>query len=82
MESNNPMMTKQDFVALADMIRDYNAIEIFEDPSEYPLFTEGQIRSLAIFCHSQNPRFKRQQWLDYVAGTCGPNGGRSRAINK
>ncbi len=62
-------MTKQHFIALADHIRDVNANKA------HP-FTVLQIHELADFCQSQNPRFDRQRWLDYIAGTCGPNGGK------
>lgn len=34
------------------------------------------ITMLADFCQAQNPRFNRERWLAYIAGTCGPNGGR------
>ena len=61
-------MTKKDFIALADMIRSYNS------PPCVP-FSEHQIAALADFCASQNPNFKRDRWLDYIAGKCGKNGG-------
>lgn len=32
--------------------------------------------ALADFCKSQNPRFDRERWLDYIAGKCGPSGGK------
>ena len=38
-------------------------------------FNEEQIALLATFCASQNPRFNRERWLDYIAGKCGPSGG-------
>ncbi len=63
-------MTKQHSTALADWIREHNTEEW--RPSER--FTDEQIGSIARFCESQNPRFNRQHWLDYVAGTHGPNG--------
>jgi hypothetical protein len=31
---------------------------------------------LANFCQAQNPDFNRKLWLDYIAGNCGPNGGK------
>jgi len=65
-------MSKKDFVALADAIRDHNRIN-----SQYgDGFTDVYIDTLARFCATQNPRFNRQRWLDYIAGKCGPNGGR------
>lgn len=52
--------------------------------SPYPAgLNAGEIRNweftvemLADFCASTNPRFNRQRWLDYVAGKCGPSGGK------
>ena len=61
-------MSKKHFIELADQIRMYNRTAT--EPA-----TEAQIEALACFCASQNPNFKRQRWLDYVAGTVGPNGG-------
>jgi hypothetical protein len=57
-------MTKQHFIALADTIRAAGT------------FTPAQIEALAEFCEFQSPRFDRQRWLDYIAGTHGPNGGK------
>lgn len=62
-------MSKQDFVALADMIK---SLQNSEDRER---FRPGQIAILADFCRSQNSNFKRERWLEYIAGKCGPNGG-------
>lgn len=61
-------MTKKHFIRLADYIR---ASKDDNDP-----FTARQIRYLAKFCHEQNPRFKEDLWIAYIAGYCGPNGGK------
>jgi len=69
-------MTKKHFIELANRIKAFN--EPLKDPVR-PLagnFTPNQIFMLADFCESQNPRFDRQLWLDYIAGRCGPNGGK------
>ena len=60
-------MSKKDFIALANYLAD---TKFYCEP-----FTAKQIEHLANFCHSVNPAFKRERWLDYIAGTCGPNGG-------
>ena len=65
-------MTKRHFIALADMIRDV------QSDDHRTRFTPYHIERLAAFCQSQNPRFNRQRWLDYIAGTHGPNGGKLR----
>lgn len=57
-------MTKKHFIALADMIK-------WGYPSSW---TEFQLDQLASFCGTQNPRFNRERWLGYIAGTNGPNG--------
>ena len=75
-------MTKKHFIALADLIKGYN------DPdnicrrsaqlsqARYADFNEAQISALADFCQAQNPQFNRERWLSYIAGECGPNGGK------
>lgn len=67
------MMTTKDFVSLADMIRQANKITTMTDGS--PVFCEDAIALLAQFCKSNNPRFNRERWFAYIAGTCGPKGG-------
>ena len=61
-------MSKQDFVALADAIREHNKFEKDQ-------FTEEQLDTLAAFCRRQNSAFMQDRWMDYVAGKCGKNGG-------
>jgi hypothetical protein len=68
-------MTKKHLVALADSIREHNRVAKFNGET---VFTANQLATLARFCASENPRFKRERWLDYIAGHCGPNGGRVR----
>lgn len=63
-------MTKKHFIALADMIRRVNA----ERPDT--AFSPYQILALSQFCAGQNPAFDRTRWLAYIAGDCGPNGGK------
>jgi hypothetical protein len=61
-------MSKKHFIALANAIREHNCCN-------GPKFDTGQIETLADFCKSQNPEFKRERWLAYIAGECGKNGG-------
>jgi hypothetical protein len=65
-------MSKKDFVALADSIREHNRLANLNGENA---FTDDQLVALARFCASQNPRFKHERWLDYIEGRCGPNGG-------
>lgn len=60
-------MTKKHFIALADLIRSTRVSHGW---------TNKQINELACFCWEKNPRFDRERWLSYIAGTCGPNGGK------
>ena len=62
------MLTKKHFIELADSIRAFN------DAPGLDYYTESQIEDLADFCQSQNPRFNRELWLGYIAGTRGPGG--------
>lgn len=68
-------MTKKHFIALADMIREHNNCAATKD-GIFDKFTEMQLIALAEFCRDSNPRFNRSRWLAYIAGECGPNGGR------
>ena len=63
-------MTKQDFIALADDIANWNRRNL-DQP-----FTDNHIRVLASFCSGQNSAFNRDRWIDFIAGRVGPNGGK------
>ena len=74
---NQPMnervlMTKKHFIALADMIRDFNADA---ESIGQRKFDANQIELMAAFCKQQNYQFNESRWLSYIAGECGPNGG-------
>lgn len=60
-------MSKKDFIALADELRDENL----------PL---GTVDALVRFCRRQNPAFKEGRWRDYLAGKCGPSGGEIKKV--
>lgn len=61
-------MTKKHFIALADWLKDHKGYS--------KGFNKAVIYSLANFCETQNPNFKRDRWLDYIEGKCGKNGGK------
>lgn len=63
-------MTKKHFIALADAIRIGNRFAGLET------FSQEAINQLADFCQSQNSDFKRDRWLEYIAGKCGKSGGK------
>ena len=72
------MLTKKDFIALADIVIAWNARtdENKGGSSQHgePFYADS-IHRLADYCAAQNPRFNRERWLAYITGTCGPNGG-------
>lgn len=70
-------MSKKDFIALADAIRPVLNGPVMVHETGKPTRTiQGDIiETLARFCADQNPNFKRDRWLSYIAGECGPNGG-------
>lgn len=74
-------MTNKHFIELADAIRSYNEIAFPSGTNiASPLqFTHTQVLALADFCKSQNSQFNRERWLAYIAGECGPNGGKRNA---
>lgn len=65
-------MTKKNFIALADAVRDYNANA---EACGQRRFDARQTELLADFCQSQNSNFNRPRWIGYIAGTNGKNGG-------
>lgn len=67
-------MNKKHFIALANAIRDMHT----HDDGESLELAEV-IRVIGDCCQSQNPRFNRQRWEDYIAGKCGSNGGKVKA---
>jgi len=71
-------VTKKDFIALADAIRDSNRTAENCGISDYE-FNQLQLNILAAFCSQQNSRFNRERWLSYIAGECGKNGGKVKA---
>lgn len=71
-------MTKKHFITLADHIRTSNDIAAFGGIP--PIYPETAIMALAEYCQSQNSNFKRDRWLDYIAGKCGKNGGKVRQL--
>ncbi len=70
-------MSKKDFIALADAIRQHNRFEHGLD-----VFNEKHISVLADFCQSQNPRFMRERWLGYIDGENGKNGGTIKTLRR
>lgn len=65
-------MSKQDFIALADAIRAHNKWHVSDHT---PIFGPAHLKALAGFCRDRNGAFKKDRWMDYIAGECGPNGG-------
>jgi hypothetical protein len=64
-------MSKKDFIALAETIRNHNRY------SSTP-FSPEQLDVLASFCKSQNSAFMKDRWLGFIAGENGPSGGTVR----
>jgi hypothetical protein len=75
-------MTKKHFIALANVMRT-RLVDVNRRYERSPLYhtvalreVDGDVKVLADFCAAQNPRFDRELWLAYIAGHCGPNGGK------
>lgn len=78
-------MTKQNFIALADVIRAakptqpmYAELAAAVHP-DYFLGAyrqwQSMLNDLVSFCKAQNSAFNENRFRSYVAGECGPNGG-------
>ena len=71
-------MSKKHFIELANLMRGQKPIpgSVRTDYADGRLAQwEADILGMADFCASQNSSFKRDRWLAYIAGECGPNGG-------
>jgi hypothetical protein len=66
-------MTKKHFIALADALRAEKPGDNW-DPNKRVQW-DLDVKAIANFCAEQNPRFDRERWLGYIAGTNGPSGG-------
>jgi hypothetical protein len=66
-------MSKKHFIKLADTLASITR----HDDGQTVEFA-AVINALADFCEGQNPHFMRGRWLQYIAGECGPSGGRVR----
>ena len=83
-------MSKKHFIELADVIRKPGMLPaaVARAMTHYGLNRDtgsaglhdaimGAIATeLADFCKSQNGMFNRERWMSYIAGECGPNGGK------
>jgi hypothetical protein len=73
-------MTKKHFIALADIVRSLKPTATEHGMSEHFDAEMNQWRrmraQLGDLCASSNPRFNRDRWLGYIAGTHGKNGGK------
>ena len=67
-------MSKKDFIALADALRSEKPGANW-NPNKMVQW-ELDIKAVADVCQKSNPRFNRDRWLAYIAGECGPNGGK------
>ena len=66
-------MSKKDFIALANAIKEHNEFTVKTGIGSR--FNADHLTTLAQFCMRQNPNFKADRWHDYIAGNCGSNGG-------
>ena len=64
-------MSKKHFIALANFIKQRQGLQ--------GEFSPEQIEHLADFCRNQNNNFKRDRWIAFIKGECGPNGGAVKA---
>ena len=69
-------MSKQDFIALADTIREHNRIASHPANSDMPKFEDTHLEALIAFMRGQNTSFMKGRWLGYVKGENGPSGGK------
>ena len=59
-------MSKKDFIALADAIREHN--ELQEGTVNPIIFGPFHLNTLANVCAKGNPAFDRDRWIGYIKG--------------
>jgi len=69
-------MTKKDFIALANTLRAVRASYAPHWDANLFRACDDHEKAIADFCQAQNPLFNRDRWLAYIAGQCGPSGGK------
>lgn len=70
-------LTKKGFISLADRLRNAHACLLnWEDHEQYAY--EVMLNAIVDWCRTTNPRFNEARFRAYVAGECGPSGGRPR----
>lgn len=67
-------MSKKDFIALADALKREKPGENW-DPNKRVQW-ELDCKAVADVCRASNSGFDRERWYDYIAGKCGPSGGK------
>jgi hypothetical protein len=75
-------MSKKDFIALADALRPIieGPVMVHETGKPTRTIQDDLARAMADFCAGQNPQFKRDRWLSYLRGECGPSGDAVKAV--
>lgn len=68
------MMTKQDFIALANALKITKIEGGTLDDRAVRMWIETR-NVIADVCARSNPRFDRNRWLAYISGEVGPSGG-------
>lgn len=70
-------MSKKHFIALADVMRETKP----HQGAEGDMYLHARMAqweqmrdALADWCRHENYAFKRERWIDYINGECGPNG--------
>jgi hypothetical protein len=74
-------MTKKDFILIADALREASQqanIRAGQTGVDMSAGVGFAVHFLADALSLSHERFKKERWLEYVAGICGPNGGKRR----
>ena len=68
-------MTKKDYIAIGRELREFpvNTGRTVLTPESAKILIAQR---LANVFQADNPRFNRERFLNFVAGKCGPNGGK------
>ena len=71
------MLTKKHFIALGTTIKEMPTHTVGKNIKVVKY--EDMLDALVAFCRGENPYFSEDTFRGYVAGTCGPSGGKVKA---
>jgi len=68
------MIAKNKIIEIANLIKDLPSYQNMD--GNHVVDVEDIVQAFCGMLRKENPRFMEQRFRDYIAGKCGPNGGK------